>query len=204
MHPDLQPERLLTAYATGIFPMADEDGKIYWYSPDPRAVIELDRFHVPRTLRQAYRRRPFELVVDQDFEAVIRGCADRPEGTWISAEIVEAYCRLHALGVAHSVEARQGPELVGGLYGVALAGAFFGESMFHTESDASKIALVYLVERMIARGYQLLDVQFITPHLQRFGAVEISRKDYLNRLEAALRTRCTFVDQPQDATREGL
>jgi leucyl/phenylalanyl-tRNA--protein transferase len=196
MHPDLQPEPLLTAYATGIFPMADEDGEIYWFSPDPRAVIDLDRFHVPRTLRQVYRRRPFALVVDQDFEAVIRGCADRPEGTWISEDIVEAYCRLHRLGVAHSVEARQGPELVGGLYGVALRGAFFGESMFHTESEASKIALVYLVERMIARGYQLLDVQFLTPHLQRFGAVEISRKEYLERLEAALCARCTFVDRP--------
>ena len=199
MHPDLQPEFLLSAYASGIFPMADENGDIYWYSPDPRVIIDLDAFHVPRSLRQVRKRGVFDLVVDQEFAAVVAACADRREGTWISSDIIEAYCRLHDLGFAHSVEARREGGLAGGLYGVALGGAFFGESMFHRESDASKLALVHLVEHMRQRGFVLLDVQFMTEHLRRFGAREIRREEYLHRLSQALALSCTFVDRPGQA-----
>jgi leucyl/phenylalanyl-tRNA--protein transferase len=185
---------LLEAYRLGVFPMADEDGRIRWFSPDPRAIIELDRFHVPRTLRQVYRQRRFDVRVDTSFEGVIRACADRPEPTWISREIVKAYVHLHRLGHAHSVESWQDDRLVGGLYGVALGGAFFGESMFHRVTDASKVALVALVERLTQRDFCLLDVQFHTPHLARFGVQEISRAEYLGRLRLAVRKPCRFLD----------
>jgi len=194
MQPVLAPHLLLEAYRLGIFPMADEDGEIRWFSPDPRAIIELDRFHVPRTLRQVYRQRRFEVCVDTAFERVIRACADRPEPTWISPEIIQAYTRLHRLGHAHSVESWQGGCLVGGLYGVALGGAFFGESMFHRVTDASKVALMALVERLTQRGFCLLDVQFHTPHLARFGTGEIPRAEYLRRLRQAVLKPCRFVD----------
>ena len=194
MHPDLQPHILLAAYASGIFPMADDDERIGWYAPDPRAIIELDAFHLPRTLRQVYRQGRFELSVNRCFREVVEACADRREGTWISADIVEAYCELHRSGFAHSVEAWCGGALVGGLYGVALRGGFFGESMFHRQRDASKVALVHLVERLRQRGFTLLDVQFITPHLARFGAVEVSRREYLVRLGQALKLECRFAD----------
>ncbi|MBN1514008.1 MAG: leucyl/phenylalanyl-tRNA--protein transferase [Phycisphaerae bacterium] len=202
MRADLEPELLLIAYANGIFPMADEDGDIYWYSPDPRAVIPLDTFRPARSLRKVCKRHVYSVVIDRDFSAVIHACANRPEGTWISSDIIEAYCRLHELGFAHSVEARDpGPQgaLVGGLYGVAIQGAFFGESMFHRQTDASKVALVHLVERMKARNMRLLDVQFMTDHLRSLGAVEIPRRQYLERLEAALRQPCTFTDPLEDA-----
>ena len=192
---ELAPDILLSAYAQGIFPMAGPDDQINWYCPDPRAILPLDAFHVPRTLRQRCRQGPFEIRINADFESVIRACAERDEGTWINADILEAYVLLHRLGFAHSVEAWQDDHLVGGLYGVALGGAFFGESMFHRVTDASKIALVHLVERMRTRGYPLLDVQFATPHLERFGAVEIPRADYLKRLGAALELNCRFADQ---------
>lgn len=191
----LTPEVLVAAYANGIFPM-DVDGEICWFSPDPRAVIPLEAFHASKTLMQRYRQGRFEIRVDAAFEAVMRACADRPEGTWISQEIVEAYVWLHELGAAHSVETWQAGELVGGLYGVALGGAFFGESMFSRTTDASKLALVALVERMRDRGYVLLDTQFMTEHLARFGAVEIPREDYLRRLEQALALDVCFVDAP--------
>jgi leucyl/phenylalanyl-tRNA--protein transferase len=193
MQPVLAPHLLLEAYRLGIFPMADEDGRIRWFSPDPRAIIDLDRFHVPRTLRQVYRQRRFEVRVDTAFERVIRACADRPEPTWISPEIIHAYTRLHGLGHAHSVESWQMGHLVGGLYGVALGGAFFGESMFHHIADASKVALVALVERLTQRGFFLLDVQFHTPHLARFGAREIPRAEYLQRLQQAVLQPRRFV-----------
>ncbi|MCK6484871.1 MAG: leucyl/phenylalanyl-tRNA--protein transferase [Gemmatimonadaceae bacterium] len=190
--PDLEPTRLLTAYANGIFPM-DVDGELCWFSPDPRAILPLDAFHVPRTLRQVVRQGRFEIRVDGDFAAVILACAERPiEQTWISEEIVAAYTRLHELGFAHSVEAWRDGELAGGLYGVALGGAFFGESMFHRRRDASKAALVALVERMKARGFSLLDVQWPTPHLRRFGVIEVPRREYLRRLRAALLLKCDF------------
>jgi leucyl/phenylalanyl-tRNA---protein transferase len=189
----LTPRVLVAAYVNGIFPM-DVEGTIEWFSPDPRAIIPLESFHASNTLLQTCRGGRFEIRVDTAFEQVIRGCADRPDGTWISSEITKAYCRLHKLGLAHSVEAWRQGELAGGLYGVALGGAFFGESMFHRRRDASKVALVTLVERMRSRGFSLLDIQFLTPHLQRFGAIEIPREGYLERLEAALKVKTGFVD----------
>ncbi len=188
----LTPEILVTAYANGIFPM-DVEGEIEWFSPDPRAVIELDAFHVSRNLARRYRSGRFEIRVNTAFGAVMRACADRPEGTWISPAIVSAYTRLHQLGLAHSIESWHEGRLVGGLYGVALGGAFFGESMFHCVTDASKVALVALVERLRQRGYCLLDVQFTTSHLRQFGVSEIPRSDYLARLQAALARDCRFV-----------
>lgn len=190
-NPLLLPEPLLSAYASGIFPM-DVDGRIEWFSPDPRAILRLDKFHVSGTLRQTVRQRRFELRFNADFRGVMQGCADRPDGTWISREILVAYTRLHELGFAHSVEAWIGDQLAGGLYGVQLGGAFFGESMFHRVRDASKVALVGLVQHMREAGMSLLDVQFRTPHLDRFGVVEIPREEYLRRLDSAIRMDCRF------------
>ena len=194
MDPHLLPQILLTAYSRGIFPMASDEGEVMWFCPDPRVILELDRFHVPGTLGQLYRQGRFRLTVNRSFHAVITACAERPEGTWISPAFVEAYDKLHELGHAHSVEAWQGGDLAGGLYGVALGGVFCGESMFHWQRDASKVALVYLVERMIERGFGLLDVQFMTEHLARFGAVEIPREQYLQRLTEAIALPCRFAD----------
>ena len=171
----------------------DKRGRIGWFSPDPRAVIPLDeRFHVPHGLRRVVKQKKFEVTVDTDFASVIRECAKRKEETWISPGIRESYCELHRLGQAHSVETRLAGKLVGGLYGVAIGGAFFGESMFHRATDASKVALVALVERLRASGYVLLDTQWVTPHLQQFGAYEIVRHEYLWRLEQALKLACKF------------
>lgn len=186
MRQDLLPRNLLAAYARGLFPMADEHGRLHWLSPDPRAVLELDNLVVSRSLRTVIRKAKFDVSVDRAFADVISACADRPEGTWISPDIQGAYYRLHELGFAHSVEAWQGGRLAGGLYGVSLGGAFFGESMFHFVSDASKVAMVHLVERMRARGFALLDVQFMTEHLGRMGAVEIPRGQYERRLREAI------------------
>ncbi len=193
MDPQLAPDRLLTAYASGIFPMADDEGEIHWYAPDPRAVIELDSFIVHRSLRSVIRRGDFELSLNQGFDAVMRACADRSEGTWISSDIAEAYGALHRLGFAHSVEAWQDGTLVGGLYGVAVGAAFFGESMFHRATDASKVALVHLVEHMKEREFELLDVQFSTDHLRQFGAVEIPRNEYGRRLRQAVVLERAFM-----------
>lgn len=192
----LAPERLLAAYAAGIFPMADEAGTVHWLAPDPRAVIPLDGFKVSRSLRSARRGGAFTFSINRAFVEVIESCADRADGSWISQEIHDAYCRLHQAGFAHSVEAWMGDQLAGGLYGVAIGGAFFGESMFHRETDASKVALVVLVERMRERGFTLLDVQFMTDHLRQFGAVEIPRFEYETRLREATRLPCSFVDHP--------
>lgn len=192
MDPQLAPEVLIDAYARGIFPMAGEAGEILWFCPDPRTVIELNRFRVSKTLGQTYRRQRFALTVNRDFPAVIRACAERGEDTWISPDFIEAYCLLHRLGYAHSVEAWRGDVLVGGLYGVSVGGVFCGESMFHTQRDASKVALVFLVQRLRQRDYALLDVQFSTEHLGRFGAVEIPRSEYLHRLAEALEQPCRF------------
>jgi leucyl/phenylalanyl-tRNA--protein transferase len=192
----LDPVLLVAAYRQGVFPMAVEDGTIAWFSPDPRGVIPLDTFHVSSRLARVVRRGTFTIRIDHDFERVIRACADRGEvpSTWISEEIVASYVELARLGLAHSVEAWQDGELAGGLYGVHIGGAFFGESMFHRVTDASKVALVALVERLRARGFTLLDTQWITPHLQRFGAVEIPRREYLRRLADAIARPCRFVD----------
>jgi leucyl/phenylalanyl-tRNA--protein transferase len=192
----IDPVLLVAAYRQGVFPMAVEDGAIAWFSPDPRGVIPLETFHVPSRLARMVRRGTFEIRIDHDFERVIRACADRgdDDGTWISEDIVEAYVELARLGLAHSVEAWQDEQLAGGLYGVHLGGAFFGESMFHRVTDASKVALVALVERLRARGFTLLDTQWITPHLEQFGAVEIPRAEYVRRLEDAIARPCRFVD----------
>ena len=189
---------LLGAYASGWFPMADEEGTISWYSPDPRGILPLDTFHVPSRLQRVLRRAAFQVAIDRAFDRVIRACAEaeREPGdssTWISDEIMDSYRALHELGYAHSVEAWDGDRLVGGLYGVALGGAFFGESMFHHATDASKVALVALVERLRARGFTLLDTQWVTSHLQQFGAVEIPRDEYLRRLDASVRIAAPFV-----------
>jgi len=191
---DLTPGNLLAAYAVGIFPMADDEGTLHWLAPDPRAVFELEGFTVSRSLRTLVARGVFDVTVNRAFEAVIDACADRPEGTWISAEIRAAMCRLRVLGFAHSVETWREGELAGGLYGVAIGGTFFGESMFHRVANASKVALVHLVRRLRQRGFVLLDVQFATEHLRRFGAVEISRDEYLRRLRRALTLPASFGD----------
>ena len=194
MRLDLNPDKLLAAYAAGIFPMADDHGLIHWLAPDPRAVIDLEEVGIPRSLRTIIRRGVFEVTVNRAFSDIIRACADRPEGTWISAQIVEAYGTLHRLGFAHSVEAWKEGRLAGGLYGVAIGAAFFGESMFHRVPDASKVALTALIERMQGRRYALLDVQFVTEHLRRFGATEISRAEYEKRLHEAIRQPRAFDD----------
>jgi leucyl/phenylalanyl-tRNA--protein transferase len=191
----LTPHLLLNAYSQGIFPMADEDGTIYWYDPDPRAIIPLDTFHIPRSLARTIRRGNFEVRVDAAFRAVMEACAEPTPGreiTWINAEIIEAYCELHTLGFAHSVETWIEGELAGGLYGVALGGLFAGESMFSWVTDSSKVALVYLVERLRRGGFCLLDTQFMTDHLRRFEAIEISRQEYRARLAHALTVRARF------------
>jgi leucyl/phenylalanyl-tRNA--protein transferase len=172
--------------------MADsKNGPIGWYSPDPRGVLELESLHIARSLRLTIKKKPFEVVFNQRFESVMRECARREE-TWISEDIIQSYLLLHRLGFAHSVECLEGDRLVGGLYGVAIGGAFFGESMFSQRRDASKIALVYLVQRLKGRGYVLLDTQFVTPHLARFGATEIPRDEYLKRLANAIQQKCRF------------
>ncbi len=193
MDRNLAPDRLLSAYATGIFPMADEDGSILWYAPDPRAIIELDGLIVSRSLRSLVRKKAFVTKVNTAFGAVMQACADRSEGTWISHDIHEAYAALHKLGFAHSVEAWKDDELVGGLYGVSIGGAFFGESMFHRATDASKVALVHLVGRMKERGFTLLDIQFMTEHLRSLGAVEIPKADYEYRLAKAIDLPCSIT-----------
>jgi leucyl/phenylalanyl-tRNA---protein transferase len=188
-------DALLSAYASGWFPMAVAPGEIRWYSPDPRGIIPLDTFHVPRRLARTLRSRRFEIRVDSDFRSVIAACAEREDadGNWIDHEIMESYVALHARGFAHSVEAWQDGRLVGGLYGVSLKGAFFGESMFHYVDDASKAALAALVERLQSRGFTLLDTQWVTDHLLQFGATELPRRRYLRLLDEALKVDATFV-----------
>ncbi len=181
----LTPEVLEMCYRAGAFPMADRYGRIGFYRSDPRSILELDSLHISKSLARVIRRGTYEVRIDRDFEAVIRACADREE-TWISAEIVRAYGRLHEAGKAHSVEAYKDGKLAGGLYGVALGAAFMGESMFTRRRDASKVCFVYLVERLKERGYELLDCQIQNPHLARLGAREIPEQEYLRRLRHAL------------------
>ena len=195
----LDPETLLSAYAQGAFPMSDRDGIVRWYTADPRGVIPLDeRFHVASTLRALVRQGKFDVRINFDFERTMQLCAEaRPDGTWIGRQLIRAYCRLHELGFAHSVECyamgEGGDEqIVGGLYGVTLGGAFFGESMFHRATGASKVALVHLVTRLRERGFLLLDAQAQTPHLQTFGCEEISGEEYLKRLREAIVVKCVF------------
>lgn len=181
------------AYRRGIFPMYNHwTEEIEWYRPDPRTIIPLESFHISRSLAKTMRQGVFEVRYNTDFEGVMRGCADREEGTWISEEFIEVYSVLHRLGKAHSVEVMLGERLVGGTYGVALGSAFMAESMFHYETDASKVALASLVARMRERDFTLLDVQYMTSHLATFGAVEISFRDYYDRLRRALRRETQF------------
>ncbi len=190
--PIIPAEILLRAYASGMFPMGMPGRRVGWFSPDPRGILPLEDFHIPHGLKRTLRDNPFEIRVNHAFEQTVRGCSHREE-TWIDETILFSYLNLHHLGFAHSVEAWRENKLVGGLYGVALGGAFFGESMFHVETDASKVALVALVQRMRARAFLLLDIQWTTPHLEKFGAVSIPREDYLSRLAEAMERSTTFA-----------
>jgi len=202
---DITPEVLLKAYSCGIFPMAEsaDDPTLYWIEPERRGIIPLDRFHVPERLARTVRSDRFTIFIDRDFDAVIDGCAQPKPGrtrTWINRRICHLYRKLHERGDCHTVEAYYGDELVGGLYGVSLGRAFFGESMFHRARDASKVALVHLVARLKAGRYRLLDTQFVTEHLRTFGAVEVSRSIYHKLLDAALVGEADFgalaLDRP--------
>ncbi len=197
----LTSDLLLRAYASGVFPMARgrDDPRLYWIEPDHRGIVPLDGFHISRSLRRTLRHQPFTIRCDTAFEAVMRACGeaadDRPD-TWINEEIVRQFVQLFHLGLAHSVECWRDDTLVGGLYGLALGAAFFGESMFSRRTDASKVALVHLVARLKRGGFRLLDTQFVTDHLRRFGAIEIPRDDYRRRLDAALQERAVFPGDP--------
>jgi leucyl/phenylalanyl-tRNA--protein transferase len=203
----LKLETVLQAYAYGIFPMAEskEDDGLFWVDPEHRGIIPLDGFHVSRSLSRIIRRGTFRVTVDKDFTGVVEGCAEsRPgrEDSWINPAIIDLYSRLHTAGFAHSVEVWRDEELVGGLYGVSLGAAFFGESMFSRMTDASKVALTYTVARLKAGGYCLLDTQFVTSHLVRFGAIEIPRADYHRRLRDALPRKADFYSLSEEASPE--
>ncbi len=200
---EITPEVLLKAYACGIFPMAEnaDDPSLYWIEPEQRGLIPLDGFHVSRRLARTVRSDQFEVFIDRDFEATIDGCAEPQAGrsrTWINGRIRSLYCKLHEIGHCHSVETWRDGELVGGLYGVRLGRAFFGESMFHRERDASKVALVHLVARLRAGGFTLLDTQFVTSHLSSFGAIEVSKRLYNRMLERALEDEADFFALDND------
>jgi leucyl/phenylalanyl-tRNA--protein transferase len=189
--PGITPEILLRAYSIGLFPMAEsaDDPEIFWVEPELRGVIPLDGFHVSKSLAKTIRRKPFDIRYDYDFDAVIDACAEETTGrpsTWINRTIKTLYSSLHRMGHAHSVEAWEGDRLVGGLYGVSLGSAFFGESMFSRRTDASKICLVHLVERLREKGFTLLDTQFTTDHLKTFGAIDVPKADYATMLTAAM------------------
>ena len=189
----IDPAVLVRGYREGRFPMGLEGGEIGWFSPDPRGILPLDTFHVPRRLQRIVRAGEFSIRIDTAFEDVMRACAARRhEGTWINEEILASYAALNRLGLAHSVEAWRDGALAGGLYGVHLGGAFFGESMFHRAPNASKVALVALVERLIRRGFTLLDTQWVTSHLEQFGAIDVPRRQYLRLLSAAVAKHCEF------------
>lgn len=195
--PKLSPELVLRAYACGIFPMAESRGRsgVFWVDPEVRGVLPLDAFHVSRSLARKVRRRVFDITCDSAFGTVIRACAEAARGrpdTWINDDIIEAYCELHRSGFAHSVEAWQDGRLAGGIYGVALGGAFFGESMFSAATDASKVALVHLVARLKAGGFRLFDVQFVTEHLKQFGVEEVPARRFQERLDEALAVKARF------------
>ncbi|MBA3039701.1 MAG: leucyl/phenylalanyl-tRNA--protein transferase [Alphaproteobacteria bacterium] len=187
----ITPELLLRAYSIGLFPMSDaaDDPEIFWVEPEMRGILPLDAFHISKSLAKAVRRKPFDIRFDTAFDAVVEKCAEEAEdrpSTWINDTIKELYGALHKLGHAHSVEAWEGDALVGGLYGVSLGSAFFGESMFSRRTNASKICLVHLVERLKMRGFTLLDTQFTTEHLKTFGAIDVPKQDYLKLLDGAM------------------
>lgn len=194
---DLTPEILLRAYGMGIFPMAEhrDDPTVFWVDPKRRGVMPLERFHMSRSLAKAMRKSPYRLAIDQDFDGVVEGCADRVE-TWINDEISSLYSSLHKTGAAHSMEMWDGDTLVGGVYGVTLGAAFFGESMFSRRTNASKMALAALVDHLRRTGFTLFDTQFLTDHLASLGGVEITRARYHGQLEHALDRRAQFTSQP--------
>lgn len=197
----LTADDLIYGYMNGIFPMADNDGTLYWYSPDPRAVIPIDTYKPPKSLRPTINKKIFEVRISTNFEQVMRNCAASRKGddeTWISEEIIEAYCELHKAGLAFSVETYIDNHLVGGLYGVSIGGAFFGESMFYKVPDASKVAFHYLMEILKHQGYELLDTQFINDNVKRFGAIEIPRQEYVKQLKNSLEKRCHFIENVLD------
>ena len=190
---DLSVPRLLLAYRSGLFPWTVNP--ITWWSPDPRAIFDLDQFRASRSLAKFMRKQPFEVTTDQAFRRVMEGCAESAPGreqTWVTREFLEAYSRLHDQGHAHSVECWRAGELAGGIYGVSIGGFFAGESMFHRASNASKVALCHLVDRLRARGFALFDIQMVTPATRRLGAREIARSEYLSRLQAAVAMPCSF------------
>lgn len=196
----ITPEIILRAYINGIFPMGDPDAEdeLNWYSPEWRGIIPLDKFKIPKNLEKLYKRNKFRILIDKNFEEVIKECANvnnrREPGTgWITPKIMELYIELHKMGFAHSVETYFEGKLVGGLYGVTINGAYFGESMFTKITDASKVALVYTVERLKEKGFKLLDTQFINQHLLQFGAIEIPKDEYMKMLEDALQVKTSFV-----------
>jgi leucyl/phenylalanyl-tRNA--protein transferase len=193
----LTPHILENAYRQGVFPMGDpHTGKVEWYRPDPRAVIDLEGFHLSRRLAKTIRSGRFRFSVNRAFRQVMEGCSRSitPDEVWITSEIIDAYCELQARGTAHSVEAWEGEELAGGLYGVSIGGAFMGESMFHVVRDASKACLAVLVQRLCERGFTLLDTQFTTPHLEQFGVLLLPHEEYQRRLDRALMQECQFAD----------
>jgi leucyl/phenylalanyl-tRNA---protein transferase len=193
----LSADDLLYGYMNGIFPMADTDGTLYWYSPDPRAIIPLDTYKPSKSLRPILNKQLFEIRVNTDFEGVMKGCAlprQDEDSTWISDEIINAYTELHQMGYAHSVETYLNNELVGGLYGVAIGAVFFGESMFHTVSNASKVAFHFLIEILKQQNYNLLDTQFINDNVRRFGAIEIPKSEYIKLLKKGLLKKAHFVE----------
>ncbi|MGQ9643440.1 MAG: leucyl/phenylalanyl-tRNA--protein transferase [Ignavibacterium sp.] len=187
----LQPDNMIRLYASGAFPMADESGQINWYLPEVRTIIPLDNFNIPRSARKAVEKQNFEIKFDTDYLSVIKGCADRPS-TWISEELIVAYRRLHKRGYLHTVETYQNGKLVGGLYGITFRGAFFGESMFSKVSQASKAALIALLNHLKEKDFVLLDVQYMTNHLKMFGAIEISWEEYSALLQKAYISGCSF------------
>ena len=189
---DLRPETLLCAYRNGTFPWFNEGDPVLWWSPNPRAIFDVDRYYLSRRLIRTIRAGKFRMTINRAFDEVIRACADR-ESTWITSDMIDAYRELHRLGHAHSIEAWLGAELVGGVYGVALGGLFAGESMFHRQRDASKVALTYLIEYLKIRGFVLFDTQVVTEHTASLGAFEIPREEYLARLGKALEVQVRFV-----------
>jgi leucyl/phenylalanyl-tRNA--protein transferase len=193
MQEAITPEIVISGYTQGFFPMADEDdGQIYWHSPDPRAIIPFDNVKVPRSLRQSIRKHNYQIKINQNFEEVINFCAKR-DSTWISSLIINIYTELNIMGFAHSVECYSEDELVGGLYGISIGGAFFGESMFNKKTDAAKACFYYLIKHISNRNFILLDSQYINPFTEQLGAIEIPKSNYLKLLNKALTLPCKFV-----------